>query len=63
MIWTINGRKIIDFEIVDNEATEYTDLEIQFWSVKWAAVTRLRKNFEQRFILSQAIQDDYSLLM
>ena len=39
------------------------DLEIQFQSVKCAFVTRLRKNVEQLFILSQEIQGDYSVLM
>ena len=42
---------------------EYTDLEIQFQSVKCAVVTRLPKNFEQLFILSEVIQGNYSVLM
>ena len=42
---------------------QYTDLEIQFRSVKCVVVTRLRKNFEQLFIPSQAIQGDYSVFM
>ena len=42
---------------------QYTDLEIQFPSVKCAVVTRLHKNFEQLFIPSQAIQGDCSVLM
>ena len=42
---------------------EYTVLEIQFRSVKYTAVTRIRKNFEQLLIPIQAIQGDYSVLM
>ena len=38
---------------------EYTVLEIQFQSVKYMVVTRIRKNFEQLLILVQAIQGDY----
>ena len=38
-------------------------LEIQFRSVKYTVVTRLRKHFEQFFIPIQAIQGDYSVLM
>ena len=33
----------------------------QFWSVKYAVVTKTRKNFEQPFIPIQAIQDDDSV--
>ena len=41
---------------------QYRDLEIRFWSVKCAFVTRLRKYFEQLSIPSQAVQGDYSVL-
>ena len=43
------------------EVSEYTVLEIQFRSVKYTVVTRIRKNFEQLLIPVQAIQGDYSL--
>ena len=42
---------------------QYTDLEIQLRSVRYAVFTRLRKNFEQLFIPFQAIQGDCSVLM
>ena len=42
---------------------EYTVLEIHFWSLKYTAVNRIRKYFEQLFIPIHAIQGDYSLEM
>ena len=40
-----------------------TVLEVQFRSVKYTVITRIRKNCEQLLIPVQAIQGDYSLLM
>ena len=59
--WKYTGSHCVHLQIICK--IQYTDLEIQFQSVKCTVVTRLCKNFEQLFIPSQVIQDDNSVLM
>ena len=42
---------------------KFAVLKIQFWSLNYTAVTRIRRNFKQFFISIQVIQGNYSVQM